>query len=103
MADNTQDRNKLSALQQRYGDSVELLDEDGSSAEYRILAELSVNGRRYAVLQTEAMKHEDEIEPFRIVEDSNGELQLESVTDEDEWENVAEAYDDMQFGSEDQP
>ncbi|TVY00464.1 DUF1292 domain-containing protein [Cohnella terricola] len=103
MADNNQDRNKLSALQQRYGDSVELLAEDGSSVEYRILAELSVDGRRYAVLQAEAMKQEDEIEPFRIVEDSDGELQLESVTDEDEWENVAEAYDDLQFGSEDQP
>lgn len=90
-------------LRERFGDSVELLAEDGSEAAYRIEAELILNGRRYAVLQTEEMRREDEIEVFRIVADPNGEPQLETVADDDEWELVAEAYDDSRFGSDDRP
>ena len=90
-------------LRQLYGDSVELFNEDGSALSYRILAELTVEGKRYAVLQSEAMKQEDEIEVFRVIADTDGETQLETVSDEEEWELVAEAFDDSQFGSDDQP
>ena len=90
-------------LRQLYGDSVELFNEEGSALSYRILAELTVEGKRYAVLQSEAMKQDDEFEVFRVIADSNEEAQLENVTDEDEWELVAEAFDDSQFGCDDQP
>ncbi|XID95465.1 DUF1292 domain-containing protein [Paenibacillaceae bacterium WGS1546] len=90
-------------LRERFGESVELSAEDGSEKAYRIVAELTVNGQRYAVLQSEEMRQEDEIEVFRIVADSDGEPQLETVADDDDWELVAEAYDDSRFGSDDRP
>jgi uncharacterized protein YrzB (UPF0473 family) len=94
---------KLSTLRQAYGDQVELQGDDGASQLFRIMAELNVSGSDYAILQSEAMQLEDEIEVFRVVADPGGDLQLETITDEDEWEQVAEAYDDLQFGNDDQP
>ncbi|MFC5531999.1 DUF1292 domain-containing protein [Cohnella yongneupensis] len=88
------------ALKRQFGDSIEL---NGESEVYAILAELSLNGSSYAILQSEAMQGEDAIEVFRIVADAEGILQLETVEDDDEWEAVSEAYDDAQFGSDDQP
>jgi uncharacterized protein YrzB (UPF0473 family) len=92
----------MSSLKQAFGEQVELLAEDGEAESYKILAELTVNGNRYAILQSEAMQEDDEFDVFQVIEES-GKLGLESVTDEDEWELVAEAYDDIQFGSEDRP
>jgi len=97
------DKNRLTGLRQLFGDSVELITEDGTSLSFQILAELTVKDIPYAVLQSEAMKQEDEIEVFRVEAGPDGEAQLESVTDEEEWELVAEAFDDSQFGSDDQP
>jgi uncharacterized protein YrzB (UPF0473 family) len=92
----------MSSLKQAFGEQVELLAEDGEAESYKILAELNVNGNRYEILQSEAMQEDDEFDVFQVIEES-GKLGLESVTDEDEWELVAEAYDDIQFGSEDRP
>jgi len=90
-------------LSERYGDSVELLADDGETLTYRIAAELSVGGSCYAILQTKEMQRDDEIEVFKIVANSAGEVELESVADEEEWELVAEAFDDSQFGSDERP
>jgi len=87
-------------LRQQFGDTIEL---NGEKESYDILAELTVNGLSYAILQSESMRGEDDIEVFRVVEGAQGSLQLETVEDDDEWEAVAEAYDDAQFGSDDQP
>lgn len=95
--------NKASGLLERYGDTVELSAEDGSALTYRILSELSVGSGFYAVLQSEDAGQEDEVEIFRIVKDPDGEPQLETVTDEDEWDRVEEAFDDLQFGSDERP
>lgn len=103
MTDKENGQGALSALRQTYGDHVELHGEDGTAQSFRILAELAVNDSTYAILQSKAMEQEDEIEVFRVVADSDGEAQLESVTDEEEWELVSEAFDDSQFGSDDQP
>ncbi|MDG0793125.1 DUF1292 domain-containing protein [Cohnella ginsengisoli] len=91
------------ALQQAFGAEIELTGESGSTQVYRILAELSVNGKPYAVLQSDAMRKEGEIEVFRVLSEDAGEPKLESVDDDEEWEDVAEAYDDLQFGSDDRP
>lgn len=91
------------SLKALYGDYVELSDERDASAPYRILAELTVNGGRYAVLQSEEMMQEDEVDVFRIVAGADGGLQLETVEADDEWDAVAEAYDDSRFGNDDRP
>lgn len=88
------------ALKRQFGDTIEL---NGERDAYRILAELTVNGTAYAILQSEAMEGEDAIEVFRVETGTDGSLQLETVEDDDEWEAAAEAYDDSQFGSDDRP
>ncbi|CAI6015241.1 DUF1292 domain-containing protein [Cohnella sp. JJ-181] len=93
----------IGALQEAFGREIELTGESGDAMVYRILAELSVNGRPYAVLQSEAMRKEGEIEVFRVLLEDAGEPKLESVDDDGEWEDVAEAFDDQQFGSDDRP
>jgi uncharacterized protein YrzB (UPF0473 family) len=94
---------EIASLRKLFGDSVDLNDENDRSVTYRILAELTVEGRQYAILQSDAMLQNDDIEVFRVVPDPEGDLQLETVEDDEEWELVAEAYDDSQFGSDDQP
>ncbi len=103
MTDSRSDGQAPAQLRSRYGDRVELRSEGGETLVYRISAELIVNGNRYAVLQTEEMLQDDEIEVFKVLGDANGEAELESVADEEEWELVAEAFDDMQFGSDERP
>ncbi|MCC3375617.1 DUF1292 domain-containing protein [Cohnella sp. REN36] len=93
----------VSALRARYGDEVALTSEGGGDEAFRIVAELTVDGRAYALLQSERMRAEGDIEVFRVTADDAGEPQLETVEDDDEWEAVAEAYDDLQFGSDDRP
>jgi uncharacterized protein YrzB (UPF0473 family) len=97
------EKEELSTLRQAYGDEVELQGDDGTTQLFRILAEITESDNNYAILQSEAMQQEDEFEVFRVVADSNGDVQLETITDEEEWERVAEAYDDSQFGNDDQP
>jgi uncharacterized protein YrzB (UPF0473 family) len=97
------EKEELTTLRQAYGDQVELQGDDGASQLFRILAEITVSDNIYAILQSEAMQQEDEFEVFRVVTDPNGDIQLETITDEEEWERVSEAYDDSQFGSDDQP
>lgn len=88
------------ALKRQFGDAIEL---NGERDAYRILAELTVNGAAYAILQSEAMEGEDAIEVFRVETGADGSVQLATVEDDDEWEAAAEAYDDLQFGSDDRP
>jgi uncharacterized protein YrzB (UPF0473 family) len=103
MTDQAAGRSELQVLKQTYGENVDLHAEDGTTQSFRILCELALNGKHYAVLQTEAMKEEDDIEVFQVIVEEDGEIGLETIIDEDEWEQVAEAFDDVQFGSDDQP
>lgn len=93
---------ELGTLRKLFGDTIEL---SGEGDVYKIKAEISVNGKAYAILQSQEMEREGEIEVFRILLGSGEEddVQLETVEDDDEWEAVSEAYDDLQFGSDDQP
>ena len=93
----------LTPLKDAYGNWIEMTDENGETLVARIMAELESEGKRYAVIQTEAMRKEGDIEVLRIVPNEAGEPALETVTDDEEWERVAEMYDDMQFGSDEMP
>ncbi|HEX7056367.1 MAG TPA: DUF1292 domain-containing protein [Bacilli bacterium] len=84
-------------LRDKFGDVVELADDRGANVEHRILYECSLHGRNYAVLQSETLKKEDEYAIFRAVLDEHGETQLETIEDDDEWDEVAEMYDDFLF------
>ncbi|MDF2925034.1 MAG: hypothetical protein K0R57_3948 [Paenibacillaceae bacterium] len=85
----------IQLLREAFGDEVMLEGEEGDSKPLRILAEFRIEDRQYAVLQSAAMKRSDELALFHIVTDEQGELQLATVEDDDEWEAVLELYDEM--------
>lgn len=91
------------SLKALYGEEVELEGPDGKPERFKIMAELSVFGREYAVLQSDAMRKDGDIEVFRVEAGDDGSPLLETVEDDEEWENVSEAYDDLMFGSDEQP
>lgn len=90
-----EDAKPLTLLKEAFGPEVTLDDRGKDSEPYRIAAEFELDGRMYAVLQSESMKREDEVALFRIMADEQGELQLETVEDDEEWETVLELYDEM--------
>lgn len=91
----TADAKKLTVLKEAFGDEVLLEDENGESEPLRILAEFQVEDLRYAVLQSSKMKRQDEFALFHIITDEQGEIQLETVEDDEEWESMLELYDEM--------
>ncbi|MBJ6362999.1 DUF1292 domain-containing protein [Paenibacillus sp. GCM10012307] len=88
---------RVRVLQEVYGREVGLVADSGNEELYRIAAEFQLGSNLYAALQTSAMKKEDELAFFRIIQLEDGEYTLESLDDEDEWEEAAEAYDELLF------
>lgn len=85
-------------LRDLYGEYVHLeSDTTSDQTEYRILKEFSVRSNLYAVLQSDALKDQGEVLLFRIEKASNGEPELTTIEDDDEWEDILELYDEMTF------
>ncbi|AIQ46006.1 hypothetical protein R70723_09015 [Paenibacillus sp. FSL R7-0273] len=84
-----------SKLKEAYGETVELEDEQGRSSVYNIVAEFEVGGRAYAVLAGSGKNAEKEI--LRIVVSPDGVPELESIVDDEEWEDISELYDELTF------
>lgn len=85
----------ITLIKEAFGDEVVLEENGRDTVPYRLLAEFAIGDRNYAVLQSQRMKKDDEVSLFHIVYDEQGELQLETVLDDDEWETVLEVYDEM--------
>ncbi|WP_051236620.1 DUF1292 domain-containing protein [Paenibacillus pinihumi] len=94
---NARQLKRVRLLQESYGREVGLVADSGAEEMYRIAAEFQLGATLYAALQTAAMKKKDELDFFRIIELGDGEYTLESLDDEDEWDAVAEAYDELMF------
>ncbi|TMV52726.1 DUF1292 domain-containing protein [Paenibacillus mesophilus] len=90
-------------LREAYGDEIELFDEQDESVAYRIMAEFRYNGSVYAVLQSDELRKEKEVAIFKISASGDGEPELETIEDDDEWETVSELYDEMSFPIQDRP
>lgn len=88
-------------LLETFGKDVELFTEEGESAAFEIALEFSWGSSVYIAIQSEEMKQEDEVEFLRVVK-QEAEIELESL-DDDEWEAVSEAYDDLVFKSDERP
>ncbi|GAB2672360.1 DUF1292 domain-containing protein [Paenibacillus thermoaerophilus] len=89
---------EIRKIRDRYGNEVELVDEQDEGVPYRVLAEFRYEGREYAVLQSEAMRKDGEVAVYRI-RSEGGEPELEQIDDDDEWETVSELADEMTFAS----
>ncbi|RRJ67052.1 DUF1292 domain-containing protein [Paenibacillus oralis] len=86
-----------SRVRDAYGPVVELEEESGKAAYYKVEREFDVAGAAYAVLLPEQAGRDDEPEIFKIVEAADGSLELITIDDDDEWENVSELYDELTF------
>jgi len=87
-------------------DTITLIDEDGEEQDFFIVDELTVEGNKYAVLLSlEEMEEsiEDEEDEgdegeaviLKYVFDENGKEILADIEDDEEWEKVANAWEEM--------
>ncbi|TCZ77208.1 DUF1292 domain-containing protein [Paenibacillus albiflavus] len=91
----------IDVLRNTYGDDIILTDEQDESVVFRLMMEFEYNARKYAVLQSDEMQKDDEVELFRIAHTDNG-YELETIDDDDEWETVSELYDEIAFPMKDE-
>jgi uncharacterized protein YrzB (UPF0473 family) len=62
--------------------------------DYTLLAELVINGTNYAFFSNDDLKKDDEVFILKYAVDADGEYELITVDNDDEWEDVAEIFDE---------
>ena len=77
-------------------DIYTLTDEEGNEAQFELLGELELDGNKYiGLIPLENGDDEgDEYVIFKCTTDENGEDLLETIEDDDEFERVADAFED---------
>lgn len=90
-----------SRLLEAYGLLIELTDEQNEVTVYRIVSEFQIDTGTYAVLQKDNGIPEDEVEILKIIDAVDGQPELVTIDDDDEWEDVAELYDELTLPFED--
>nr|WP_245338979.1 DUF1292 domain-containing protein [Paenibacillus shirakamiensis] len=86
-----------SCVQEAFGPIVELQDEKGHASYYRIEKEFDIAGQAYVVLLPDDEGKAEEPEILKIVTSPEGQLELVTIDDDDEWENISELYDELSF------
>lgn len=84
-------------------DVLTLVDEEGNEHLFSVIDLLKLEEREYAILlplEQEGESSGDEAIIFRVVEDEQGQALL-AVEDEDEWEEVASAWEEKASEMED--
>jgi len=75
---------------------VTLVDEDGKEHEFALVDSIEVEGEQYAILSPmEEDEESDEAIILKIGKDENGEDILYDIEDDEEWEKVADAWQEM--------
>jgi uncharacterized protein YrzB (UPF0473 family) len=81
-------------------DVIVLNDDEGNENEFMHLATLEVEGSTYFVLlpveETEDDEEEAEAIILKLGKDENGEDMLMDIEDDEEWEKVADAWEEME-------
>ena len=73
---------------------VTLTDEEGNESEFEVIGDLVVEGVKYmAFMSTEG--ESDEYVVLRCENDEDGELLLVTIDDDDEFDKVSEAFDEV--------
>ena len=78
-------------------DFITLMDEEGKEHEFEVEAILDVEENKYAVLipMDEEYADSNEAVIMRFGQDEEGEEVLYDIESDEEWEKVADAYDDI--------
>ncbi len=77
-----------------------LTDEDGKESQFELIGTTEVDGNTYMAM-TPVEENADEYVILKVVQDENGEDMLETIDDDDEFEKIADIFDDMLLGEED--
>lgn len=79
-----------------------LVDEDGEEHEFELLAELEIEDQSYRVLipvgedeETDDDEEEVEVVILKVVYDEEGNEFLGDIEDDEEWEKVADAWQEL--------
>lgn len=88
----------IDRLSTAYGNTLEMTDDEGKTQAYDLLAEFELNGNGYAIVQS--VSGDDEPFALRITADPAGGWQLETIEEDEEWEDVMEQYDEMAYSAE---
>lgn len=74
-------------------ETIILTDEEGKEHEFNLIDVITVDGEEYAILQP---VDEDDAIILKFDVDENGEEILCDIEDDEEWEKVADAWQEMQ-------
>jgi len=76
---------------------LSLVDEDGAEHDFEVLDIIEVDEEKYAILLPLNEEYADGNEAviMKIGEDENGEEILSDIESDEEWEKIADAYDEM--------
>ena len=79
-------------------DMITLTYEDGSTAEFYVVAVFPVDGKDYAALMPAASSEDyesDDLLLYRYQELADDDISLTTIDDEDEFEKAADAFDEL--------
>ena len=75
-----------------------LVDDENQEHEFELIGELDVDGQNYKVLipldEEESDEEEEEVLILKSILDENGEEVFVDIDDDEEWEKVADAWDE---------
>lgn len=71
---------------------VTLTDEDGKEIEFELIGRLTLDGKDYIALMSQ--DNDEEYIILKSEKDENGEETFVTIEDDDEFDNVADAFDD---------
>lgn len=75
---------------------VTLVDEEGNEHDFAFVDSIEVDGQQYAILSPmEEDEESDEAIILKIGQDENGDDILYDIDDDEEWEKVADAWQEM--------
>ena len=82
---------------------ITLIDENDNPVDFEIIELLEIEGKRYAFLlplNDEQSAEEDEAVIFRVDTEENGDEIFAYIEDDQEWEMVVDAYNELLFEDE---
>lgn len=88
---------RTNRLRDIYGDELVLTEggREGASV-YKLVLEFEIEGSMYVVLQAEdGVPDRDEPLVYRVTASSDGDYEIETIQDDEEWENISELVDEM--------
>ena len=78
-------------------DVITLTDEDGVETDFEVVASLEINGQLYYALMPVENNENGDCFILKLEKDENGEDILSTIDDDDEYDRVADAFEDVFF------